>query len=166
MLHPGHPLMRAVTSIILEKYGGLLKQGAVFVDPLDNGHTPSILYVLDHRITESNDLSKVISRRFQFVKMNEFGEAMDAGFAPHLDLRSLTLEEERFIEENCGEDWRSGADRDNVLDGYSMSWIGDDVERKALSYANTELVPQHFDEIRRKREEDIDKTKCAIRERL
>ena len=166
MLHPGHPLMRAVTSIILEKYGGLLKQGAVFVDPLDNGHTPSILYVLDHRITESNDLSKVISRRFQFVKMNELGEAMDAGFAPHLDLRSLTLEEERFIEENCGEDWRSGADRDNVLDGYSMSWIGDDVERKALSYANTELVPHHFDEIRRKREEDIDKTKCAIRERL
>ncbi len=37
MIHPGHPLMLAVSDVLLEKHTNLLRQGAVLVDPSDEG---------------------------------------------------------------------------------------------------------------------------------
>jgi hypothetical protein len=41
MLHPGHPLMLAVTDVLLEQHGNLLRQGTILVDPADEGDTPT-----------------------------------------------------------------------------------------------------------------------------
>lgn len=41
---PGHPLLDATISVILERYGGLLKQGGVLIDPADDGETMRALF--------------------------------------------------------------------------------------------------------------------------
>ena len=45
--------MDAVTDLILERYRGLLRQGAILVDPLDQGEEPRVLYYLEHAIQDS-----------------------------------------------------------------------------------------------------------------
>ena len=40
LIHPGHPLMAAITDLIIEAHATKLKQGTVFVDPTDEGDTP------------------------------------------------------------------------------------------------------------------------------
>ena len=39
LLHPGHPPMLAVSDL-LEQHGNLLRQGAILVDPADEGEQP------------------------------------------------------------------------------------------------------------------------------
>jgi len=48
LVHPGHPLMAAVTDLVLSSHRSLLKRGAVLVDPHDDGTEPKVLFMLDH----------------------------------------------------------------------------------------------------------------------
>ena len=50
MMHPGHPLMLAVSDVILEQHANLLRQGAVLVDPSDEGTEPWLLFMLTHEV--------------------------------------------------------------------------------------------------------------------
>ena len=52
LIHPGHPLMQAVTDIVLEQHRNKLKQGAVLVDPADPGLTPRLMFIVDHAVKE------------------------------------------------------------------------------------------------------------------
>jgi superfamily II DNA or RNA helicase len=83
MIHPGHPLMLAVSDIILEQHSNLMRQGAVLVDPIDDGMEPSILFLITHEIKSADGV--VLSKRLQFVRVAPDGKASFAGWAPHLD---------------------------------------------------------------------------------
>src|SRR5205807_5604553 len=48
----------------------------------------------------------------------------------------------------------------------SAPWLSGDLEEQARSYAITELVPRHLEDVRHRREEQIDKTSAAVNERL
>jgi len=50
MLHPGHPLMLAVSDMLLEQYSNLLRQGAILVNPVDDGEEAHLLFLLTHKI--------------------------------------------------------------------------------------------------------------------
>ncbi|OTI49921.1 helicase, partial [Pseudomonas aeruginosa] len=52
LIHPGHPLMQALTDITLSAHRGKLKQGAVLVDPNDDSLIPKVLFMLDHSVRE------------------------------------------------------------------------------------------------------------------
>jgi len=86
LLHPGHPLMQSVTDLVLEAHRNKLKQGAVLVDPADMGLTPKVMFIIDHSVKEGADPVHVVSRRMQFVEIDPKGNAINAGWAPHLDL--------------------------------------------------------------------------------
>src|SRR5690606_15372768 len=45
LTHPGHPLIHATTDLILSAHRGKLKQGAVLVDPNDDGLEPRMLFM-------------------------------------------------------------------------------------------------------------------------
>jgi hypothetical protein len=45
-------------------------------------------------------------------------------------------------------------------------WLKGDLESLALSYAVQHLVPMHFDEVRQRREEMVDRTLAAVQDRL
>ena len=149
LLHPGHPLMQSVTDIVLEQHRNKLKQGAVLVDPSDLGVTPKVMFIIDHRVLEGQDPNRVASRRMQFVEIDAAGTTINAGWAPHLDLEPLDASDMALIQ-----------------DVLAAPWIAKDLEHAALAHAGSHLVPEHFDEVRSRREKSVDKTLNAVHERL
>jgi superfamily II DNA or RNA helicase len=147
MLHPGHPLMLAISDMLLEQHGNLLRQGTILVDPTDDGEEPHLLFLLTHEI-KSGD-GQVLSKRLQFVRVATDGSATFAGWAPHLDLEVLVP-----------------ADRALLNDVISAPWIRADQEQRALGLAAVTLVPEHFQEVAERRIAHVDKTLAAVHERL
>lgn len=149
LLHPGHPLMQAVTDLTLEQHRNKLKQGAVLVDPHDTGLTPRVLFIIDHAVREGSQPERVVSRRLRFVAIDAEGHATDAGWAPHLDLEPIGPEDLALVQ-----------------DVLKAPWITANLEQRALEYASGHLVPEHFQEVKSRRERQVDRTLAAVRERL
>jgi superfamily II DNA or RNA helicase len=147
LMHPGHPLMLAMTDLILEQHANLLRQGAVLVDPSDDGVEPWLLFLLTHDVKSGDGL--VLSKRLQFVRITPDGCADFAGWAPHLDLEPLPP-----------------SDRLLVQDVITASWLSADLERLAVSHAASKLVPEHYNEVATRRLAHIEKTLAAVHERL
>lgn len=149
LIHPGHPLMQSVTDIVMELHRNKLKQGSVLVDTGDMGITPKVMFIIDHSVKEGSNPDAHVSRRMQFVEIDPQGAAINAGWAPHLDLEPLEKNDIPLIE-----------------DILNANWITQNLEQQALSHASTHLVPEHFDEVRLRREKQVDKTLTAVHERL
>lgn len=121
--------------------------------------TPRALVYLEHAIQDARmdgaGNRRTVSRRVQFVELDgahgERGEygAQTAGYAPYLDYRPPREDEQSLIEQ--------------VLDTLDLRTT---IEQAALDYAITELVPGHLQEVRSRREELVDLTIRAVRERL
>lgn len=150
---PGHPLLDATIDIILERYRALLKSGAVLIDTNDPGEDVRALVYLEHSIqdarTDRTGEYRVVSKRLQFVEIGSGGEARNVGYAPYLDYRPVTEEEHRIIEPLL-----------------KNSWLSQNLEEKAFSYAVEHLVPLHMSEVKQRREELIIKTMAAVKDRL
>ena len=147
MIHPGHPLMLAVSDLVLEQHSNLMRQGAILVDPADDASAASLLFLITHEI-KSGD-SSVLSRRLQFVHVTPGGNASFAGWAPHLDYEPLAAADRPLLAELLGSDW-----------------IRADQEQRALALAATTLVPEHYGEVATRRIAHVDKTLAAVHERL
>jgi hypothetical protein len=147
LLHPGHPLMLSVSDLLLEQHGNLLRQGAILVDPTDEGDESHLLFMLTHEITSGD--GQVLSKRLQFVRVAPDGAATFAGWAPHLDLEPL-----------------DAADRDLLVELLAAPWIRADQEQRALALAAATLVPEHVQEVTARRVAHVDKTLAAVHERL
>ena len=68
LLAPGHPLLDAVTDLIIERYGTLLKQGTMLVDRHDPDDEPRLLVAVTHEITDGHDPARTITKRFGFAE--------------------------------------------------------------------------------------------------
>ena len=147
MIHPGHPLMLAVSDLVLEQHSNLMRQGAILVDPSDDATEAAILFLITHEI-KSGD-SSVLSKRLQFVRVTPDGKASFAGWAPHLDYEPLPA-----------------ADRPSLADLLASDWIRADQEQRALALAASTLVPEHYGEVATRRIAHVDKTLAAVHERL
>ena len=147
LVHPGHPLMLSMSDMILEEHANLLRQGAVLVDPSDEGLEPALLFLLTHEI-KSGD-GTVLSKRLQFVRVGPDGKAAFAGWAPHLDLEPLP-----------------NGERPLLKDVLSAPWIAAGQEARALALAAGTLVPEHYNEVAHRRIAHVDKTLTAVHERL
>ena len=149
LIHPGHPMMQAITSLILERLKDKLQKGSVLADTSDFGQEPKLLVALEHTIRESVNPDAAVSRRLQFVYIDSRHNVTNAGWAPHLDLRPLSAEEllsaQKIIQSPT---------------------FGSDIEQATLAYAASSVVPAHFTEVRNRRQQMVDKNLCAVRERL
>ncbi|EKD50136.1 MAG: helicase protein, partial [uncultured bacterium] len=141
LIHPGHPLVQSLVDLVLEEHRTKLKQGTVLVNAQDMGVEPRVLFLLDHAVRESGENGRSASRRIQFVEINERGEAINAGYAPHLDYEALPV-----------------SDYSLVQDILQSHWMTDDLERVALAYASQHIVPEHYKEVKERRERQADKT--------
>lgn len=153
LIHPMHPLMHATTDLVLQAHRGKLKQGAVLVDPSDDGTEPKVLFMVDHSVRDveqqSNGSPRVVSRRLQFVEIDAQGRAIHAGWAPHLDMQPI-----------------DDHDLGLIQDVLNAPWITGDLEALALNHAVQALVPEHFREMKGRRERQADKVLNAVNERL
>jgi len=149
MIHPMHPLMHSVTDLVLQAHRAKLKQGAVLVDPNDDSAEPKVMFMVDHTVRAPAQNNEVASRRLQFIEINQQGEAFNAGWAPHLDLQPI-------------EDY----DHKLVGDILQSAWLSNNLEALALNHASQKLVPEHYAEIKNRREHQANKTLAAVNERL
>jgi len=150
LVHPAHPLMSATTDLVLESHRNKLKQGAVLVDPNDDTVEPKLLFMVDHSVREGGgDKTHAISRRLHFVEIRQDGQALNAGWAPHLDLHPIDDYDLKLVKD--------------VLDA---PWITTNLETVALAHASEKLVPEHFNEVKTRRERQVDKILGAVKERL
>jgi len=153
LIHPMHPLMHATTDLVLQAHRSKLKQGAVLVDPNDDSASPKVLFMIDHSVreVESQNSSSplVVSRRLQFVEIDEQGRATHAGWAPHLDMQPI-----------------DDHDLGLVQDVLKAPWITGDLEALALNHAIQALVPDHYREVKGRRGRHADKVLNAVNERL
>jgi superfamily II DNA or RNA helicase len=150
---PGHPLLDATIDLILEQYRDLLKRGAVLLDEEDAGEDVRVLCYLEHAVqdgrTDRLGQRRIASRQLQFVEIDAAGNVRNAGPAPHLDYRPVT-EDERSL----------------LAPALEADWLRTDIESRATSYAISELVPRHFDEVRRRKEAFVVKAIAAVKDRL
>jgi superfamily II DNA or RNA helicase len=150
---PGHPLLDSTLDLIIERHRDLRKRGAVLVDENDPGEEVRALLYLEHSIqdarTDRGGSSRIVSKRLQFVEINSQGNTKSAGPAPYLDYRSLTDDEKAAFER-----------------APQPEWLRADLETKAAEHAAVHLVPEHLNELRRRKEELADKTMAAVKDRL
>src|SRR5579884_1723599 len=150
---PGHPLLDATLDLVIERHRDLLKRGAVLIDDSDEGDQPRALLYLEHTIqdarTDRAGNRRIVSKRLQFVEADQAGNAINAGPAPYLNYRPPTEAEAAKLASQPMPDW-----------------LRSDLEAKALEHAAIHLVPEHLSELRRRKEELIDKTKAAVQDRL
>ena len=150
MIHPMHPLMHAMTDLVLQTHRSKLKQGAVLVDPNDDSIEPKVLFMVDHTVRESSQSGEVASRRLQFVEINEQGKAINAGWAPHLDLQPIDDYDSKLVDDILHANW---------LNNHNL-------EALALNHASQKLVPEHYAEVKGRRERQANKIMAAVNERL
>lgn len=154
LIHPNHPLMAATTDLVLSAHRSKLKQGAVLVDPNDDGIEPKILFMVDHTIREgesvnANGKPAIASRRLQFVEIDQKGNSLHAGWAPHLDLQPIAADDHQLVQ-----------------DVLNAPWITGNLESLALNHASQHLVPEHYQEVKTRRQRTADKIHAAVHERL
>ena len=151
---PGHPLLDSTIDLVKERYRDLMKQGALFLDESDTGENLRVLFYLEHSIQDArvdrHGNKRLVSRRMQFVEMDESGTVRNAGYAPYLDYRPLTADEQALV----------------VSSALQKDWLQGDLESMAVTYAVTSLVKQHFDEVKARSEERVTKTIAAVKDRL
>jgi superfamily II DNA or RNA helicase len=147
LLHPGHPLMMALTDVVIERHGNLLRQGAILVDANDPATEPALLLLLTHAV-KSGD-GTVLSERLHFVRVERDRSARFAGWAPHLDLDPLAPADRPLLK--------------GVLDD---PWLTEGLEQRALALAAAALAPEHLAEVSERRVAHVDKVLAAVHERL
>ncbi len=149
LIHPGHPLMASVTDLVLQNHRNKLREGAILVDPADDSVEPRVVFMLDHAVRESSGAQRTASQRLQFVSIDKTLTPANAGWAPHIDLRAITEEEKRLI-----------------TDVLNDSWIKQDLESRSKEFASQKLAPEHFTEVKTRRETQADRILAAVHERL
>jgi superfamily II DNA or RNA helicase len=153
LVAPGHPLLDAAVDLLLERYGTLLRQGAVLVDDTDPSEAPRVLVYLEHAVsdarTDQHSNQRVVSRRFEFVELHADGTTATVGQAPYLDYRAASDDELVVLKDVRDAEWLTG-----------------DLEVRALDIAITRMVPAHLAEVRARTLDRIHKVRRAVHERL
>src|SRR5262249_25014609 len=142
-------------SLLLERHLPLLRRGAYLVDKAATTEDLRVLFYLDHSIQDARENAdgtrRVISRRLQFVEIDAQSNVKNGGYAPYLDYRALRDEEKPIVAELVG----------------NQDWLkADSIEKKAIAYAIEHLVPEHFHEVNARKQDLVQRTLVAVKDRL
>ena len=150
---PGHPLLDATLDLILERDRDLLKRGAVLVDPHGQNDAVRVMFYLEQKIQDGrvnpNGGRWIVSEQMQFVEIDENMTIHQPGYAPYLDYRPIT-EDERAL----------------VTDVLEADWLSANIESQIIGYAVEQLIPEHLSEVKEHKEELVQKTLEAVKDRL
>jgi superfamily II DNA or RNA helicase len=153
LVSPGHPLLEACISLVMERDGAVLGQGSVLVDERDLGTEPRCLFCLEHGLQDGrrtrSGQQQLVSNRLQFLEISRSGTMTTAGSAPYLDYRPIKEAEQALVAPLLSE-----------------SWLGQDWDALVLQHAMTTLVPQHLEEVKVERLERIAKAEREIKARM
>ncbi len=149
LVHPAHPLMAALIHVMLAAEEKSLQTGTVFVDPTDPGTSPRLMFMVDHGVREGTSMTRLASRRMQFIEIDKQGQVRNGGAAPYLSYETPSSEHKAVVAKVLAD-----------------PWLKDDLSAIATSWASEHLVKDHFDEVKRQRKAVVKKTLEAVHERL
>ena len=153
-LCPGHPLLDAMLGLLLMRERDALKHGAILVDERDPGQELRVLFYLEQSIQDATPSMggerRTISQEVHFVELASDGSLREGGGAPYLDYRPANPAEIQHIAPLLDADWLKG----------------ENLERRATQYAVEQLVPRHWERVRKRRVELLEKIEAAVQERL
>ena len=152
---PGHPLLDLSIRLVQDRFGDVLRSGAVLIDPRPGDETPRVLFAVKGDITDERTASShsgtshIVSSELHFVEVDRDGRVRGGSAAPYLDYRPLEPEERDVVAPLLAEAWL------RAIDG-----------GVAQAYAIEYLVPHHFDRVKREREAMVYRVRDAVDERL
>ncbi|MCY3924838.1 MAG: helicase-related protein [bacterium] len=152
LISPGSPLLTAVVNKVLADHGHTLDRGATLVDPDDLSTEPRLLVYLDHAVTDGRHVGgrrQVVSRRFQYVEIDQHGTVRDPGGEPYIGYQPLTDEQRALIEA-----------------GLTLDWVDHTAEAAARDWAIEHLAGPHIEEIAAITKARVERVREAVRERL
>jgi len=148
---PGHPLLSGLVSTIHDKYSESLSSGVTLVDETDFSDRARILVALEHSVSDGrleNGQRKVVSRRFQFVEVEQTGEITDPGQEPYLNYRPISKEEAELIS------------------SISVDWAKNGIDDVAQNWATANLAGPHHASVNEVVQVKVERVRAAVRERL
>lgn len=148
LISPGHALLDTVISLILEKFGYVLKQGSIFIDDNDDGKNFKLLFYIETKMQDG--LSHTVSKKLHFVEILENGNTSSVSNAPYFDYRSPT-----------------DSEREKILSAVqNTDRLKDNVEDVAINYAIKNLIPPHRQQVAKNKKIYLDKLEFEINKRL
>jgi len=148
---PGHPLLSGLVSTIHDKYSETLSSGVTLVDETDFSDRVRILVALEHSVSDGRvdqGQRKVVSRRFQFVEVEESGEITDPGPEPYLNYRPISQVETALIS------------------AVPIAWAKDGIDGVAQNWATANLAGPHHAAVNEVVQVKVERVRAAVRERL
>ena len=154
LLHPGHPLMAALMSVITDRHGDALRHGTILVDRSDPSVDPYVVCLLEHDITDARQgrdgQPRVVSRRAQYVRYDVDGEITALGGTPLPNLEPPTEDELREAATIAEQDWCTAAALEDTI----------------ITHASATLARAHAEDVITSTNARIDKTAALVRDRL
>lgn len=154
LMHPGHPLMAAMLSLVADQHGDALRHGAILIDHNDTATAPHVVCLLEHDVTDGRtDASgkpQVISRKVQYVQVDADGTISPLSQTPIPNLVPPTEAEAEAAKAILKQDWCNASDLD----------------RRVIAYASTTVARAHAEAVTARTHERVDRTKRLVRERL
>jgi superfamily II DNA or RNA helicase len=150
---PGHPLMYAITDLIKEKYLSLLKQGTTLINEEDLSTDPKVLFFIEHSIKDGvvlpNGSGRIVSKQIMFSEINKEYNVEKVGYAPYLDYRAA-----------------SESEIQSIINVFEEDWIKTDLEQKIIRFAAEKIVPEHLDQVTKRRIHFVKKAREQVKDRL
>lgn len=154
LLHPGHPLMAALLSVIGDRYGDTLRHGTILIDQHDPSLSPYVVCLLEHDVTDGRTdrtgHPQIVSRRVQYVRVDPDGTITPITQTPIPNLDLPTPGEHAAARRVLAEPWVAASDLDH----------------RVIAYASTTIARTHLDDVTARTHERVDKTTRPVRERL
>ena len=150
---PGHPLLDAVTDVLLERYREFLTRGALLVAPEDAGSNVRALFYLEHAVQDARDGPQRASVASCHASCNSWRSTTRGIPGPLVQHPTWII----------GPPPRRGgapAPRPDV------DWLRQDFEATVRAFAVETLVPRHVEEVRTRRDQLIRTTMAAVKDRL
>src|SRR3546814_14478374 len=130
-----------------------MKQGAVLVDETDSGQDLSAVFLLEHSVQDGRLTSAgkphTISQKLQFAAVDKTGTVINAGIAPHLNLRPAKPDEVDLARDLLEEDL-----------------LSTNLEKTAVHFAPVERAQQDVAEVRARRLPEIETVEREVQARL
>lgn len=152
LVSPGTPLLSSLVDKVLADHGHTLTRGATLIDPIDESEEPRMLVYLEHTLTdgrERNGQRQTVSRRFQYVEIDQNGAVRDPGPEPYLGYSPTTADQMELL-----------------ADGLDLVWADTAAERTARDWAIEHLAGPHFAELDTVARERVDRVRAAVKDRL
>ena len=144
----GHPLLNAVTSLTLQKFGDVLREGTIFIDDTAGDKKIRLLFCIEIELRDGRQ--GTVSKRLRFVEVSEDGQTALPKYLQYPDFRAP-----------------SETEREKILSAIkSMKWLTGNIEESAINFAAKNLALPYRREFEERRKIYLDKLQREVENRL